>query len=270
MRTWINAVGVAVLVTGAAQAQTQMTEQVTENDARSYVASAFITGAAPAILSENVRVSPELRRRLSLPEKATREAVYDALFALTEDKTLTVRSAPKQIPPADAIRAGEPVLEVDAPGVRLVVQYDLRANDVDYVGLPDSGAVGGASGPEPEALKALALAPVRFGFGDASLSDGAAAALDAALAGKLEHVSAVRITGHADPLGHAEYNARLSEERAEAVREHLAALGVDPSLVQVGAAGPAQDDACAGLKTLTERIACFAPQRRADISLQLR
>lgn len=137
MRTWINTLGVAVLLTGAAQAQTQVTEPVTENDARSYVASAFITGAAPAILSENVRVSPELRKRLSLPEKATRDTVYNALFTLTEDKALTVRPAPQQIPPADAIRAGEPVLELDAPGVRLVVQYDLRANDVDYVGLPD-------------------------------------------------------------------------------------------------------------------------------------
>ena len=270
MRTWMHALGAAVLLTGAAHAQTQVSTQVTENDARSYVMSAFITGAAPAILSENVRVSPELRKRLSLPEKATREAVYNALFTLTEDKALTVRSAPKQIPPADAIRAGEPVLELDAPGVRLVVQYDLQANDVDYVGLPDSGAVGGSSALKPEGVKAVALAPVRFGFGDATLSGGAAAALDAALAGKLQRVSAVRITGHADPLGRAKYNARLSEQRAEAVRGHLAALGVDPSLVEVGAAGPAQDEACASLKTLTERIACFAPQRRADISIQLR
>ena len=136
MRTSIPALGVALLLSGAAQAQTQ----VTENDARSYVKSAFITGAAPAILGTNVRVSPELRKRLSLPESTSRDAVYDALFSLTEGKPLTVRSAPLESPPGEAVGAGEAVLELDAPsGVRLVLRYDLRANDVDYVGLPKRG-----------------------------------------------------------------------------------------------------------------------------------
>ena len=266
MRTWMHALGAAVLLTGAAQAQTQ----VTENDARSYVKSAFVTGAAPAILSGNVRVSPELRERLSLPEKASRDTVYNALFSLTEDKPLTVRSAPQELPPGAALRADEAVLELAAPGVRLLVRYDLRANNVDYVGLPGKPAGGGASALKPEAVKAFALAPVLFRFGDAALSDGAAAALDAALAGKLERVSAIRVTGHADPLGDAEYNRRLSEQRAEAVREHLAALGIDPSRVELGAARPLPDRACASLKTRKERITCFAPERRADISIRLR
>ena len=135
MRASIPVLGVALLLSGAAQAQTT----VTENDARSYVKSAFITGAAPAILGTDVRVSPELRKRLSLPESASRDAVYDALFSLTEGKPLTVRSAPSEWPPGKAVGAGKAVLELDAPGVRLVLQYDLSANDVDYVGLPKRG-----------------------------------------------------------------------------------------------------------------------------------
>lgn len=114
-------------------------EPVTAHAARSYVASAFITGAAPAILSDSVQVGPALRRRLSLPEHASRDAIYRALVALTEGKPIHVASSKE---PAGLGRAA---LLVEAGSeVRLLVQYDLRANNIAFVGLPDRNATAGS------------------------------------------------------------------------------------------------------------------------------
>lgn len=123
-----SALALLGLASGLAQAQ----QPVTENAARSYVASAFITGAAPAILSEHVRLAPALRTRLALPETATRDAVYRALIRMTEGRPIVVTRGPKDL--AGLERAA---LTVEAGNdVRLAVQYDLRANDISFIGLP--------------------------------------------------------------------------------------------------------------------------------------
>jgi outer membrane protein OmpA-like peptidoglycan-associated protein len=254
VRTWIQAIAVAALASGAAQAQA-----VSENDARSYVLSAFITGAAPAILSENVRLAPELRERLELPASAGRNAIYEALIGLTDGKPIKVRVA---------AAAGRPTLEVDAGAERLLVQYDLEANNIAYVGLPAVPAApavaaiaGDSAAPQPYTAALL------FDFDSASLAEDALAALEA---DKLAHATVIRLTGHADPVGEAGYNLGLSWKRAEAVRERLVALGIDPSRIDVAAAGAARpDEACASAKSLAERIDCFAPQRRVDVSAEL-
>ena len=107
-------------------------EPVTAQAARSYVWSAFLTGAAPAILSEAVQVDPALRQRLSLPPHASRDAIYRALIALTEGRPIQVT-----VEPARPARLDRTALLVEAgKDVRLVVQYDLRSNNISFVGLP--------------------------------------------------------------------------------------------------------------------------------------
>lgn len=107
-------------------------EPVTAQAARSYVWSAFLTGAAPAILSEGVQVDPALRQRLSLPPQASRDAIYRALIALTEGKPIQVTVDPAR--PAALDRAA--LLVEAGKDVRLVVQYDLRSNSISFIGLP--------------------------------------------------------------------------------------------------------------------------------------
>ena len=273
MKTWIHAIGVAALVSGAAQAQT-----VTENDARSYVLSAFITGAAPAILSEDVALAPDLRERLGLAAGADRNAIYNALIALTDGKPLKVSGSLKDVGDAITSSVDRPVLEVHAGHERLLVQYDLQANNIAYVGLPGTPAMAGGSANPPGALKVaavqappaqparVALAPVLFPFNLATLGEDAAAFdLD-----KLKRAVAIRLTGHADPLGESDYNLDLSRKRAEAVRERLVALGIDAARIDVVAAGAASTPrSCAQAKSRAERIACFAPERRVDVTAEL-
>ena len=54
-----------------------------------------------------------------------------------------------------------------------------------------------------------------------------------------------RIEGHTDALGRPDYNADLSQRRAEAVRGFLVTMGVDPTRLEVegfGATLPRTDD----------------------------
>jgi hypothetical protein len=125
------AVAAALLASAAAQAQ-----QVTELDARSYVLSAFITGAAPTILSQDVGLSPQLRSRLGLAGNASRDAIYQALVRYTEGKEPKTVASSFELPAGAARSADRPVLSLEAGDVRLLVQYDLRANNVSFVGLP--------------------------------------------------------------------------------------------------------------------------------------
>jgi outer membrane protein OmpA-like peptidoglycan-associated protein len=77
----------------------------------------------------------------------------------------------------------------------------------------------------------------------------------------------VKITGFADRLGHASYNAQLSEKRAQTVRDQLRLAGVG-GVQMVTAAGPwnASADSCKALDRKQE-IACLATDRRVEIEV---
>ena len=119
--------------------------KTTEQQARSYVASAFITGAAPMVLSESVVVSPELRQRLGLAPDADSRAVYQALTGLTVGKQVQVRSAaPDEVAKAQAPSAPDkPLFALEAGDATLILQYDLERDNVAFIGLP--GAVATAA-----------------------------------------------------------------------------------------------------------------------------
>ena|SRR5438105_7520577 len=137
----------AAIAAGPVLAQQPGTPQkTTEQQARSYVASAFITGAAPVIMSEKVIVSPALRQYLSLPAEADGPATYKAIMNVTGGKPVTVRRAA-----ADEISASEapapvsqqPIFALEAGSATLILQYDLGHDNISFVGLP--GAVATAA-----------------------------------------------------------------------------------------------------------------------------
>lgn len=53
----------------------------------------------------------------------------------------------------------------------------------------------------------------------------------------LSRADRVRITGHTDNTGAADYNTQLSQQRAEAVRDYLISIGVDASKMEASGAG---------------------------------
>ena len=54
---------------------------------------------------------------------------------------------------------------------------------------------------------------------------------------ELSRADKIKIIGHTDNTGSADYNNKLSLRRAEAVRDYLASLGVDPNKLEVSGAG---------------------------------
>ncbi len=97
------------------------------------------------------------------------------------------------------------------------------------------GAPGAVAGIPPAALPPSmrsALRDVNFEFDQYSLTDDAKATLDElGQALKANPQFAVTIEGHADERGTVEYNLALAEQRAQAAKAYLVALGVDASRV---------------------------------------
>jgi hypothetical protein len=160
----------AALAAGAALAQQpQPPGKTTEQQARSYVASAFMTGAAPLILSEDANVSPALRQRLGLAPDANSRAVYQAIVTLTGGKAVQVRRAsPEEVTMAQAPSAPEkPVFAIEAGDTTLIVQYDLERDNIAFVGQPGVTAVAAPVTapaapervPDPPPAPAVAAAP---------------------------------------------------------------------------------------------------------------
>ncbi len=54
---------------------------------------------------------------------------------------------------------------------------------------------------------------------------------------ELSSANKIRITGYTDNTGAPDYNAKLSQQRAEAVRAHLISIGIDPNKIEATGAG---------------------------------
>jgi outer membrane protein assembly factor BamE (lipoprotein component of BamABCDE complex) len=127
------AVLLGTLACAGARAQAPATEQ----QASAYIYGAFRTDAASDTLSKDVKLGPELERHLALPQGADSRAVYEALVAIIDPEKLVVRKASAEEVQRYAARGvdlQQPVFTLESAGMTLLVQYDLRANTVTYIG----------------------------------------------------------------------------------------------------------------------------------------
>lgn len=125
--------------------------------------------------------------------------------------------------------------------------------------------------PEPEsAPESQAFQPVSitlpFASGQYQLDSNALRALENFLAQlpaeKLPQLL-FRVEGHADPMGSAEDNRRLSTRRAQSVSDWLRQRGADDTAIAPSAQGESQaNNNCPTSLPRAERIACLAPHRR--------
>lgn len=79
----------------------------------------------------------------------------------------------------------------------------------------------------------------------------------------------VEIVGHADRIGRAKYNQKLSEARAKAVRDYLAANGIDGSRIAVSGVGSTESvtaDRCNGLRG-RDLVSCLQPDRYTEVTV---
>lgn len=161
-----------------------------------------------------------------------------------------VTQAPAPAPmPAPVVEPPAPAPMVQAPAPQPVVVAAPQPRRVSY---------------EAESL---------FGFDATTLRPEGRQGLDS-FASELDgaNFETVKVEGHTDRLGTAEYNQALSLRRAEAVKEHLVRSGrIDPakiSAVGLGETQPVTQAAdCVGTRRSTQLVACLQPDRRVEIEV---
>ena len=306
MRNTIRVGWLVVLVLWGAPISFAQRRPPTEAEAAAYIYSAFLTQADPAVMANPVVLGPELQRELMLPASADGAKVYDALIQRTGKNPVDVRPATLQEVAAYGTRrgldakSGRPLYALEAGAQRFLVQYDLQRLSISYVGRlgvadPDPRPARKQVEAEPEpakggpagaSLSTVAMRDSRpqpgplnlqwtgqFPLNSAELTAEARAALDSEILPKLANLGEIRhivVGGHTDRLGPVEYNRKLSEKRAAAVRDYLVAKGVDQSRIEVlGFGQTAPLKGCAAAKR-AELIDCLAPNRRVELAITAR
>ena len=99
------------------------------------------------------------------------------------------------------------------------------------------------------------------------------AAIDSEVISKLglvQKLELVLVTGHTDPIGTQQYNQKLSERRADAVRDYLVSKGVPKDKIEtlgMGKTQPVPGLVCKQ-KNFKELIACLQPDRRVEVEVK--
>ena len=86
----------------------------------------------------------------------------------------------------------------------------------------------------------------------------------------MQKLELVLVTGHTDRIGTQQYNQKLSERRADAVRDYLVSKGVPSDKIEtlgMGKTQPVPGVVC-NQKALKELIACLAPNRRVEVEVK--
>jgi OmpA-OmpF porin, OOP family len=130
-----------------------------------------------------------------------------------------------------------------------------------------------APGPASQVQKITLASKALFDFDKAVLKPEGKAAIDSEIITKLamvQKLELVLVTGHTDPIGTQQYNQKLSERRADAVRDYLVSKGVAKDKIEtlgMGKTQPIPGLTC-NQKSLKEKIACYAPDRRVEVEVK--
>lgn len=123
----------------------------------------------------------------------------------------------------------------------------------------------------PTAVAMTLSASTLFAFDSATLRPEGRTELDQ-LAREVRNMEpeTVTIVGHTDRLGAPDYNQRLSEQRAEAVKAYLVSQGIDANRIRATGKGHTQpvtaSAECSGPRS-DRVINCLQPDRRVEVEV---
>ena len=122
--------------------------------------------------------------------------------------------------------------------------------------------------PAPQVQKITLDSKVLFDFDKAVLKPEGKAAIDSMVVAKLaqmQKLEVVLVTGHTDRIGTEAYNQKLSERRADTVRDYLVSKGVDKAKIETIGLGEKQPVVQCDQKNLKALIECLQPNRRVEV-----
>ena len=122
--------------------------------------------------------------------------------------------------------------------------------------------------PAPQVQKITLDSKVLFDFDKYDLKPEGKAAIDSQVVGnlsKMQKLEVVLVTGHTDRIGTLAYNQKLSERRADAVRDYLVGKGVDKAKIETVGLGPKQPVVQCDQKNFKALVECLAPNRRVEV-----
>jgi OOP family OmpA-OmpF porin len=131
---------------------------------------------------------------------------------------------------------------------------------------------------KPPAPKTLAVSSTGlFDFDKAVLTNDAKGQLDKEVVARLGEFSSLKlihVEGHTDRIGTQEYNQKLSERRADAVKAYFVSKGVDSTKIEtIGMGKTLQVKSCPDpspkgeIKNFKQLVECLAPNRRAVVTV---
>jgi OOP family OmpA-OmpF porin len=193
---------------------------------------------------------------------------FHLLAAIAALSVAQARAADEPAAYLVAAHDGEPVTTASGACIR-TSQWSTEASYRDCDPHPvttDMKIVESARPAEPIRISMNTL----FDFGSAELRADAGPALDG-LAKQLTQANyqKVDIVGHADRMGSGKYNQKLSEQRAEAVRDYLLEHGLDATKLTafgVGSTEPLTGKECRGLRG-KPLVYCLQRDRYTEITV---
>jgi OOP family OmpA-OmpF porin len=126
---------------------------------------------------------------------------------------------------------------------------------------------------EQRTQKLNVAADVAFGFDSYQLTAKGRAELDRLVATINEKsgskAGSIVVVGHTDRLGSDAYNRRLSERRAQAVKEYLGPIANAESITAqgLGRSDPVTGTACNSVRDIRKLRDCLQPDRRVEINV---
>jgi OOP family OmpA-OmpF porin len=135
-----------------------------------------------------------------------------------------------------------------------------------------------AAVPEKPAPAVITLqADMLFDFDKSTLRPEGLKTLDDEVVSKLKeypNIEKVLVTGHTDRIGTHAYNQKLSQRRADAVKDYLIDQGIDSTRIETAAKGETEpvvscDDVKGKVSSKNrELVKCLQPNRRVEVEIK--
>lgn len=162
------------------------------------------------------------------------------------------------------------VMECD-PSLMQVAAVTPAPQETQPAAPPPAAAVVVPAPVAPTTKKVSFSGDALFAFDKSDLKPEGVAMLDTLVAElKGARYDAIVVTGHTDRIGSSQYNQKLSERRANTVKDYLVAQSVTASRIDAQGKGETQPETkpgdCKGAKS-AKVIACLQPDRRVDVEV---